>query len=74
MHAYILYLLQTDMYMYIHFYPLLKCMHTIDQENFVVNKVMWDKTLTHFNFVKAESIVCTYEYKRTTLLKKFSEF
>ena len=34
-------------------------MNTVDQENFVVKKVKWDKSLMHFNFVKAESIVCT---------------
>ena len=32
---------------------------TIDWENFVVKKVMWDKSLMRFNFVKAESIVFT---------------
>ena len=31
---------------------------TIDRENFVIKKVMWNKSSTHFNFVKAESIVC----------------
>ena len=37
---------------------------TIDQENFVVNKVTWDKKSSmHFNFTKEESTVCTYEYK-----------
>ena len=32
---------------------------TVDQENFVVKKVTWDKSLTYFNFIKAESMVCT---------------
>ena len=31
--------------------------YTVDQENFVVEKVMWDKSSARFNFVKAESIV-----------------
>ena len=34
-------------------------MYTVDRENFIVEKVTWDKSLTCFNFVKAESIVCT---------------
>ena len=36
-----------------------KQIYTIDQENFVVKKVRWDKSLTCFNFIKAESIVFT---------------
>ena len=31
--------------------------YTVDPESFVVKKVTWDKSLMHFNFVKAESIV-----------------
>ena len=27
--------------------------NVVDRENFVVIKVTWDKSLTHFNFVKA---------------------
>ena len=34
-------------------------MITVDRENFVVKKVTCDKCSTYFNFVKAESIVCT---------------
>ena len=34
------------------------CIATVDRENFVVKKVTWDKSLTHFNFVKAVSIEC----------------
>ena len=34
-------------------------LHTVDQENFVVKKVTWNKSSTRFDFVKAESIVCT---------------
>ena len=35
-------------------------LHTVDRENFIVKKVTWNKkSLTRFNFVKAESIVCT---------------
>ena len=49
-------------------------LNTVDQENFVDKKVTWDKSLMNFNFVKAESIVCMHEYKRTTLLKNFREF
>ena len=30
--------------------------NTVDLENFVAKKVIWDKGSTHFNFVKAESI------------------
>ena len=33
--------------------------NTVDRENFIVKKVTWNKSSTHFNFVKAESIVCT---------------
>ena len=33
--------------------------YTVDQENFVVKKVTWDKSSTRFNFIKAESIICT---------------
>ena len=33
--------------------------NTVDHKNFVIKKVMWDKNLMHFNFMKAESIVCT---------------
>ena len=32
--------------------------NTVDRENFVINKVTWDKSLMHFNFIR-ESIVCT---------------
>ena len=32
--------------------------NTVDRKNFIVKKVTWDKSLTRFNFVKAESIVC----------------
>ena len=36
-----------------------KNQHTVDREKFVIKKVTWDKSSTRFNFVKAESIVCT---------------
>ena len=32
--------------------------YTIDWENFVIEKFMWDKSLMCFNFVKAENIIC----------------
>ena len=32
--------------------------NTVDRENFVIKKATWDKTLTHFNFIR-ERIVCT---------------
>ena len=33
--------------------------YTVDRENFIVKKITWDKCSMRFNFVKAESIVCT---------------
>ena len=33
-------------------------LYTVDRENFVIKKVTWNKSSAHFNFVKAESIVC----------------
>ena len=47
---------------------------TVDWENFVVKKVTWNKSSARFNFVKTESIVRMYEYKRTTLVNNFREF
>ena len=39
---------------YVHAYYYI----TVDRENFVVKKVVWDKSLTGFNFVKTECIAC----------------
>ena len=49
-------------------------LYTVDRENFIVKKVMWDKSSKRFNFIKAESIVYIYKYKRTTLLINFMSF
>ena len=34
---------------------LVELLATVDQENFVVKKVTWNKSSMHFNFVKAEA-------------------
>ena len=36
------------MHMYVY---VCMCVSSIDRENFLVKKVRWDKSLTHFNFV-----------------------
>ena len=45
---------------------------TVDRENYVVKKVMWDKSSTCFNFIKAESIVCMST--KNYVSKNFREF
>ena len=46
---------------YLHVYTsfISTFVHTVDWENFIIKKVMWDKSSTRFNFIKAKSIVCT---------------
>ena len=39
--------------------PCISVLCTVDRKNFVVKKVAWNKSSARFNFVKAESIVCT---------------
>ena len=48
--------------------------HTVDLENFIAKKVTRDKSFACFNFVKAESIVCTSTEELCMLLKNFHEF
>ena len=53
-------------------YKTMTVMDTADWKNFVVKKVTWNKSLTRFNVVKANSIVCTST--KNYVSKNFREF